>query len=525
LLSFSTPLWLLGLALLPAMRWLHRGGPQLGELAVSRLALWRGSKPSRPTAGERRPPDPAWRRRALLAALLLIALAGPQLPERRVRVTLWIDDSLSMLTRETETTRLVEGLARARSLLAELGSADVEVRTLADPWHGLGALNDATAASVLAGAGRKEPAAPPAALLRRDSLQWLLTDGADATLFAWPGDRRPDRVIQVGAVTRNVGLERLSARRRGGDTETFELLLKVTNGGTADEDRAVVFSVGAAEVARTSVHLAAGASRLVEASIPASAIVRATLMPGDALAADDEITLDLAPLRRHPVALDPGCPKVLAAAVGSHPALALVSPGAGDAEAALECAGIGMPAGLPTIHVVADRFALRPRGPIQWSSEVAPARRIDLDGDRLQMAGHLQAQPADRVLLAVGDEPVVIIRAGPTRRLETSLDFAAIAAARGPELPLLVNWLFETVLDRSLLDAIAVVDRGPRSTLVAPLPIAGSPAATSAAKDPRPPSDHARLVLLVALLALLWEVVALARQGLRLGAPAGAPGV
>jgi hypothetical protein len=522
LLSLSTPLWLLGLLLLPAIRWLHRGGPHRPERPVSRLALWRGSDASRPAPGSRRPPDPAWRRRALLAALLLIALAGPRWPEPRVRVTLWVDDSLSMLTRETSATRIAEGLARARALLDALERPEVEVRTLADPWRGLGALNDATAAAVIAGAGRVEPSPPPAALLRRDRQQWLLTDGADATLFAWPGDRHPDRVVQIGGVTRNVGLERLSARRRGDDPATFALLLKVTNGGTADEDRAIVFSAGDVEVARRSVHLAAGASRLVAVSMPASTAARAKLLPGDALAADDEISLDLAPLRRIRVAVDPGCPKALAAAVAAHPALDLAPAGAGEVEAMLDCGADEVPKALPTIRVVADRGGSRPGGALRWSSDVAEARRIDLDTERLQVAAHLQAAPADSVLLAIGDEPVVVKRAGAGPRLETSLDFAAIAAARGSELPLLASWLLETVLDRSLLDAIAVVDRGPRATRVAALPVAASSTTATPARDSRTPIDETWLVLAAALLALLWELAALARQGLRLGAPAAA---
>ena len=522
MLTFATPLWLVGLALLPAIRWLHRGGPHRREVPVSRLALWRDAEASRPAAGERRPPDPAWRRRALLAAMLLIALSGPQLPDPRVRVTLWVDDSLSMLMREARTTRLAEGLAQARSLLVALPAADVEVRTLADPWRALGALDDATIATVLAGAGRHEPAAPPGALLRRDSQQWLLTDGADATLFSWPGARRPDRVVQVAGVTRNVGLRRLSARRRGDDPATFDLLLEVTNGGSVDEDRAVVFTTGAVEVARVDVvGLGPGASQRVEVSIPASAQVRAALQPADALADDDQIVLDLAPLRRRRVAVDASCPKALVAAVGAHPALAFAGAAGAEAEATLDCGASGAPATLPTIRVLADRAASRPRGSLRWSSAVPPSRRTELDSDRLQVVARLPVRTVDAVLLAIGDEPVVVRRAGETPRLETSFDFAAMAVGRGPELPLLVNWLFETLLDRSLLDEIAVVDRGPRSVLVAPLPIVAAPAVAAAAV-PRSPSDEARLVLAIALLVLLWEAAALVRQGLRLRAPAAA---
>jgi len=186
LLTLTAPLWLLGLALLPAIRWLHRGGPHRRALSVSHLGLWRGAAATGAATGERRPPDPAWRRRALLAALFVLALAGPQWSEQGVRITLWIDDSLSMLTREPQGTRLVQGWRLARSLLAEVPNADVEVRTLGDPWHSYGAPSDAAVAATIAAAGRREPGAPPAALLSARDQHWLITDGADVSLFDWP---------------------------------------------------------------------------------------------------------------------------------------------------------------------------------------------------------------------------------------------------------------------------------------------------------------------------------------------------
>ena len=522
LLSFLTPLWLLGLALLPLIRWLHRGGQHRRDVPVSRLALWRGSEASVAAAGERRPPDPAWRRRAVLLALLLIALAGPQWPEQRVRVTLWVDDSLSMLTREAQGPRLAAGLTQARALLVDLAHADVEVRSLSDPWHRFATLDDGTSTAVTAGAGRREPSPPPAALLRRDTQQWLLTDGADATLLAWPGGRRPDRVVQVGSVTRNVGLERLSARRRPDDPDQFDLLLKVTNGGTAAEERTVVFTAGTVERSRSSVRLEPGTSRFVEVSIPASVEVHATLQPGDALAEDDQIALDLTPLRRRRVALDPSCPSALLAAVRAHPALAPTPLGAVAAEALVDCGGAAAAKDVPTIRVVADRAPSQPRGSVQWSPGVFESRRIALEADRLQVAARLQARPGDTVLMAVGDDPVVVARAGETKLLETSLDFGAMAATRGPEAPLLLNLLLERLLDQRVLDETASIDRGPRSTFVAPLPEFGAAAAAAGASESRSLRDDSRVVLLLALLALLWEIVALARQGWRLRAPVDA---
>ncbi len=516
MLNFAAPMWLLGLLLLPVIRWLHRGGRQLRAVPVSRLDLWRRSAASSPAAGERRPPDPAWRRRALLTALLLVGLSGPQLPEQRIRMTLWIDDSMSMLTREPHGTRLAEGLANARSLLAELPRADVEVRTLGDPWHSLGALTETTGATLLAGAGRKEPAAPPAGLLRRDTLQWLVTDGAHAALSEWPGDRRPDRIIQVASVTRNVGLERLSARRNLNDPDKVDLLLKVTNGGAAAETREVVVFTDTGELARSTHRLGPGRSAFVTAVIPASAQVRAKLQPADALAEDDEIALDLTPLRRRRVATDSNCPRALIAAVGAHPALALAQADAAGADVGLDCGAYRAAGGIPTIRVLADRASTRPLGSVQWSSSVPESRRIPIDVERLRVAAKLQVRPTDAVLLAVGGEPVILSRAGASRLLETSLDFGAMGTTRGPEIPLLVNLMFEHLLGTRLLDAIAITDRGPGSALVVPSERVGANAGARARSEPRLLRDWARPLLVAALLVLLWEIFALGRQSYRL---------
>ena len=515
LLTFVTPAWLLGLLLLPVIRWLHRGGRHRRTVPVSRLSLWRLADASTPSAGERRPPDPAWRRRALLAALLVVALAGPQLPEQRTNITLWIDDSLSMLTGEERGTRLVEGLAQVRSLLAEVPHANVEVRTLGDPWHGLGVLDEATIATIAAGAGRKQPKAPPSPLLRGDSLQWLLTDGADATLLEWPGESRPDRIIQVGSVTRNVGLERLSARRNLNDPEQFDVLLKVANGGNASESRVVVVATDAGELARSNIRLDPGRSTLVNAVIPAASKVRATLQPGDALAEDDEIVLDLDPLRRRRVATDATCPAALKSAVAAHPALALVEESATDVDAVLDCGTRGAVREIPTIRVLANRTPTRPQGSLQWSSSVPESHRIRLDTERMQVATRLDARPEDVVLLAVGDEPLIVNRAGAMNVLETSLDFDSEDARRGPETPLLVNLMFERLFERHLLDEIAIVDRGAGSAKVVPSTRASANAAARAPSASPYFHDWTHSFLLAALLALLWELVALVHQGYR----------
>lgn len=523
MLSFAAPLWLFGLLLLPVIRWLHRGGRHGRAVPVSRVDLWRHEGASSPAAGERRPPDPAWRRRALLTALLVVALSEPQLPEQRTRITLWIDDSLSMLTREADGTRLVEGLAQARSLLAEVPRADVEVRTLGDPWHSLGALTEATVETIAAGAGRKAPTVPPAALLRRENLHWLVTDGAHAALLEWPGDRRPDRIIRIAGVTRNVGLERLSARRNPNDPGRYDLLVKVTNGGTAVETREVTVAAGASEIGRPNVRIEPGASVGINAAIPASPEVRATLQPADALAEDDEIVLDLRPLRRRRVAIDSKCPVAWLTAIRAHPALAVAIESTPDAEAALDCGTHGSASDVATLRVLADRLPTRPRGAVQWSPAVPESQRIRLDPERMQVAARLRARPGDDVLLAVGDEPLIIRRAGRTKVLETALDFGSAESRGSPDIPLLVNLMFEQLTNDRLIDEIAIVDRGAGAARVAPLDRVGPVADSDRPTDSRALRDVVRPLLVVALLVLLWEAIALGRQWYQLRDFAGAP--
>ncbi|MCM2313124.1 MAG: BatA domain-containing protein, partial [Steroidobacteraceae bacterium] len=459
MLSFTTPLLLAGLLLVPAIRWLHRGGPQRPRVPVASLVLWRRAAADSAGAGERRPPDPAWRRRALLASLLVVALAGPQLPDRSGRVTVWVDDSLSMLTREARGSRIEAGLADVRSALAAAGAGEVEVRTLGDPWRRYGTLDDATAADIVAGAGREEPAPPPAALLRKDRQHWLLTDGADAAILQWQDGTMPDRSVRVAQVTRNAGLELGSARRSLEDPGSYELLFKITNGGTATEARQLVVETDAGVVGRSAWTVDAGESALVRATIAASASVRASLQPADALAADDSISLDLAALRPRRIAADPRCPPGLLAALRAHPAIVVAAPGTPGVEAAINCGAEQRAPGIATLHVRTDRVPSAPDGFLQWSSSLSDVDHIALDGESLQVAGRVDPRPGDKVLLTAGDDALIVERAGAPAVIETSLDFAAADATAGSATPLLADLLLAQLLGTRPLDDVVLLDR------------------------------------------------------------------
>ncbi len=451
----------------------------------------------------------------MLAALLVIALAGPQWPTRQGHVAVWVDDSLSMLARETRDSRLEEGLAQVRAALADAHAGEIVVRTLGDPWRSFDRLDDTTVASILASAGSREPAAPPAALLRKNAQHWLLTDGADAVVLDWPGGAAPDRVFQVSRASHNVGLERASARRDLRDPQRHALLFKIANGGTEAESREIVITTDAGEIARSRHSVEAGGAVTVRATIAASSQARAFLAPADELVADDAIVLDLTALGPHPIATEPNCPRALLAALRAHPAIELVSSEATDVEARVACGEGALVRGVAVLRVVADQIPSSLAGPLEWSSSVPGPSRFQLDPQALRTAGRIERRPGDRVLLAAGDEPLVVSRAGTPAVLETVLDFSSTDAARRPETALVAAFLLEQLVGARLLDDIVLADRGPAASKIVPV------RQLEAAAGREPPQESrlrslARPLLLAALLVLLWEVVAVVRQWRRL---------
>ena len=146
-----------------------------------------------------------------------------------------------MLTREAGGTRLETGLATRAAELVARPRAEVEVRTLGNPWQGLDGLSpEASSPRLLRDAGQREPLSPPAGLLRADRQHWLLTDATDAESFDATSGTGFSRVFRVGEVTRNAGIVRLSARRSLGDRDRLDLELQVSNGGDATEERAAI---------------------------------------------------------------------------------------------------------------------------------------------------------------------------------------------------------------------------------------------------------------------------------------------
>jgi len=326
-----------------------------------------------------------------------------------------------------------------------------------------------------------------------------------SSLAAWPAPSAPDAVIRVGEAARNAGIERLAARRSLGDAERLDVLVRVANGGTAREERELVVAADGGAAQRFPLALAPGEAVLRMVTVPSGTSVRATLSPGDALALDDAVSLDLRPLRRRAVAVSPSCPAVLVAAFAAHPALARARD-ADRAEAIVACGEEPVPDSRAALLVRTGRIP-SPAGP----GVTGPlANEAAFDATRLRAAGTVEAGPGDRILLAADAGTLAADRAGSPARVETTLDFATAPAASPAALPLLVAGLAEALFREPLLDAVATAGGGKGAARVTPSPDATAASTPATRATPGTARALDRWLLAFAALVLVAELALLA---------------
>ncbi len=511
MIGFAHPAWLLGLLLAPVIWYLHRSGPLLQRVPVASVELWRDATATASRSGRRPRPDPAWRRRAAIAVLLSLALASPHWRGAAPRVTVWIDDSLSMRMADASGSRLRQSVALVQRALDAAGAQDVIARRLSEPARQYDGLGDDALTAVPADARRSEPKLPPPESLDRSRTHWLVTDGADAAVNAWAATAPIARVLQTPGATRNVGITRMSARLQPGDASALAVQVRVLNGGSERESRTLELLAGSSRVEARSIELDAGRAATLEFVLTAAPAMSLSvrLLPGDALADDDGLQIDLAPLAPLPITMDAGCPTPVARAVRAHPSLQLSH---GDAaRLVIDCGGIPATGGPPRIvlHQGAPT-ALDASRPV-WSRAAAELQRRLADHLPAAARGSLEPpRPGDAVLLTGGTTPLIVSRGGSPRVVESVLDIEGPGFASGPGLPLLVAALADVALGEPLLGRTASADRGDESSRVVPLAVMAPRAPVAAAPAVAPLTILPLLLLALALLA--WDTAALARQ-------------
>lgn len=497
--SFLSPLWLLALLGVPLLRWLHRFSRQERGHPVAALFLWR--QVATETQGRRcGPPDPRWRLRALLLAVLALALARPVLEQADPRgIEVWIDDSPSMQTLEAGGSRLRLALERLDRELAKRGATDAVLRSLQDPalrveWR-------VSARSGWQDHGRESerqdaagPRPPPTVSMAADREHWLVTDGADAMVNAWASQAPLRRVLQTGSVRDNVALTRLAVRPAL-QGNAAHALLRVHNLGEHVATRQLVLYANDRELHRELLDLPPDQARELSLRLPDlhSGALHARLEPADALAWDDQLRVAHAALDPVRVDLDASCPHALHTVLRNHPRLAMRQ-GATDA-LPVRCGQAGSGPGL---------FFKQPTQPLplEYAPSFAPPWPW-LERDWLQADRSSPIGANEEILLGNRAQPLVSLQAAAPRRVTVHFDIAQDSLIRQPEYPLLVDALLGTVLQRALLDETFVASRPATESRIAPRPVARGdlPASQADSSRARPLQPYA-LWLALSLLAL-----------------------
>jgi len=514
-MSFATPAWLFGLLLVPVIWYLHRTGPILRRHPVASLDAWRDARLEAIQAGRRRRADPAWIRRAAIAVLLSLALAGPTLPRGPESVTLWVDDSLSMQTRQSGRTRLERGLDVAATALGASGVRDVETRALGSPWRAAAGRGVPDRAAMTSRAGRSEPQLPDPAQLDRSRSHWLLTDGADASVNAWLAAAPVARVFQVAEDSRNVGITRLSARPQPADAMALAIQVQLFNAGDGVETRRVVVTTDAGVIGAQEISIEAGATATIsfDGRAPARS-VEARLSPTDALTEDDTVSVDTSSIGLVATIVDTACPSAVLRAIRAHPALRAAT--ASDARLVVDCGGAtSANAALPRVRMASGAPEAIDGSRLRWTPGVADRLSSTPLEWSLRSRGRIDAAGrTDSVLLETGTAPLIVLRHGPPRVVETALDFAAQEIANEDALPLLVGLLVDVAMDEELLSRSAAGGHGVLASKIGPLETLQARAATAPPVDTRE-STFLLPLLLLAIALLVWDAGVLGRRLVR----------
>jgi len=499
--GLGAPLWLAALAVLPVIRWLHRWQAPLIEVRTGGAFLWREASGPRPGAGAKRPPDPAWRLRALIAALVILALADPGWEQVGGRITVWIDDTLSMLAEEDGESRLAAGLERLADALDETPASAVTLRSLTDPALARdGGEPDSLQASTWQIGDAVQPSPPPAAIMKTDTVHWLVSDGADRRIADWAARAPISRSLLVGAAIENASVLRLAARRDPDEPTMARVLVVVANRGEQAQRRRLQLEADGNPVISHELEMAPGEARPLRIEIPVGArLLSARLGPGDALPADDRLTLDMTPLHALRARIDPGCPADLQRALTHHPGLVTRANG-GPASLQVTCGKSAVPG---TPGIVFHTGATEPvTAPLVRAAALAEIAEFQLQPDWLKAAAWPRDEASDgyETVLAAGERP--LLRRGPGPLVETVIDMANPGLTGQPEYAALVGTLVDLALGRPVLDPVALAERPAAESDIAPLAMVSSPSAAVSARvrerrSLMPPMLAAALALLL----------------------------
>lgn len=481
MLSLGSPFWLLGWLSLPLIRWLHRFSAGDKTVIVSALFLWPPSSVTEAAGRKPGKPDPRWRLRALIVAILILALAGPRLEQAGEHaIEVWVDDSLSMQTLEHDQTRLQTGFDKLDSALRESGAARVLLHSLIDPavqipWradavhHG----RERWPTPVLSDSVHPQP--PMAALMHSDHEHWFMTDGADPELDAWAGTAPLSRILQSGEEGANAAITLLSVRPSLDRDGAAQALLTVHNLGAQAQTRTLSLYAGGALRHRESLQLPPQGQREIRFELPLSdarRALRATLTPADALAADDALSLEAPGLSPVSVSMDEGCPTSLKTALRTYPRIRINETPQARHDMRVVCNDASeTEADGPTLHIHLQHKPQPLSFPPTWSVTEAPIDWPLLQREWLYADPVVPRPGKIKLLLGTAEHPLITAAETTPRITEVFLDIAQPTLVRQPEYLALIDGLITITLGRPLLDETFSAERSVAESRIAPEPL------------------------------------------------------
>jgi hypothetical protein len=513
---------LLGLAVIPLIRWLHRFHASAPPVLVTALFPWRQAVPAEGQGRRRSRPSPRWWLRAAIATGLLLALTGPRWQWVACPLDVWLDDSPSLYAQETTGSRLVLAVDALLAALADRSAGPVTVRSLGDPSRSLALdptrLNDWRSQLLTVfqtPAGLPQP--PPPVQWVPTAEHWLLSVGAAPLLADWVRHAPLSRLLQVGDTTANAALITLAARPALRSADTWSVLVSLVNAGPAPVSRTLELRLDGQPVQQVPVTLAPAVTWHHSAVLTSEVLavaggrLEARLLPADALPLDDGAVLDLPakPL----VHLSGPCGPALRAALAAHPGLRVApEPAATEVPAVtVVCAPTAPVSPGPRLLLPPLPQAQPLAAPPHWHAAAGPLRQLPLTATGLRSAPPPVVPTAYRPLLSVAEQPLIV--AAPEEPVVTVwLDLEAPELVHQPVYPVLLNGLLEWLLGRPLLEVPLGVQRDPAAARIAPQRLPALPAVS----PPVPAATSQALaswLLMVSGLLLLLDLGAVARVG------------
>ena len=475
-LLIPAALWLLPLALVPLLALRRRPARRL---PVATMHLW--------TAAAMREAAPLARRvrrqwlailQAAIAAVIVLAVAGPLWPSRPDVAAVVIDTSLSMSARAGGSTRLALAVARAaawasalpRGTRVRLITASPEPRLVGEfPTRG-GEFEQALAGLRTTDAGAALDAAVDLARSAAAPAERVLvvTDAAvpDGDASEW---------TTVGTPADNVALVSLTARRPHADTLDADVLAQVWNFGAREASIVLTLSHDGTELVRRALTIPPHSGAAVVTTIHDRAgLVTGQLDAEDAIAGDNARAAVIPPPVAVRVAMT-GTNSFLEEALRTRPGVVLVPPSQpADVVVCVGCAGPesgGVPTTTGALVVVPPAAARTAAAPLTLESAVAGLETSrGLDG-AVAVAIDGPQPPPGSVVARAGTLPAILAYDANGRRvMELRLDLTQSPLVLTPAFPILIADALDWLSGRDL--AAAMYDAG--RPIVRPLPRGGS---------------------------------------------------